>query len=447
MKIKTVLLISLMMNLVAYGQISTDKIESSVNKDKDKYISIFKDLHQNPELGFEETETAKFVADELRSFGYKVTENIGKTGIAAVLKNGAGPTVMYRADMDALPVQETTGVDWASTKQVQLENGTTTYVSHMCGHDAHITWMLQTAQYLAENKEDWKGTVVFIGQPAEELIEGARAMVDDGLYDKHKIPQPDYLFGMHTAPGAVGMVVAGDGPRLAGTDQFDVTFYGVGGHGSAPEKAIDPVVMAANAVMQYQTIVNRKIDPQHAAVLTVGSIKAGESNNVIPDKAVLKINLRWFDEEDRKILKENIQRINESIAYANNLPKDKYPTVVEKGWSYPLENNANLTDVIRKSINSIDEIDFILTEKMIGPTMGSEDFHHLVIDSPKKDTPYSYINIGIIDPDRFAKSIEETGEPPYYNHNGDYEVDLRALPLGSEIAIHSMLGIFEAYKK
>ena len=239
-----------------YAQDTKQLIEQSVSQNNDKFVKIFKDIHQNPELGFMEFRTAAIVAKELKSYGYNTTERIGKTGIAAVMKNEDGPIVMYRADMDANAVKETTGLPYASNKIVKLDDGTETPVAHTCGHDAHVAWMLGTAKFLAEHKDLWKGTVVFIGQPAEEPILGAEAMVNDGLYKKYKIPEPDYLFGIHAAPVAVGIIAAATGVRMAGTDQFDVTFHGIGGHGSTPNLSKDPIVMAATAITQYQTIIS-----------------------------------------------------------------------------------------------------------------------------------------------------------------------------------------------
>lgn len=426
-----------------FGQNQSDEIRNVVNQDNDKYLEIFKDLHQNPELGFQETRTAGIIASNLKHYGYEVIENIGVTGLVGIMKNGEGPTVWYRADMDALPVKETADIEWASTKKAVMdEMGDTaeTYVSHMCGHDAHVTWMLQIAKYFAKHKEKWKGTVVFIGQPAEEIGNGAVMMVEDGLYDK--VPGPDFLFGMHTTPIAVGMVNVAVGNRMAGFDDFNIIFHGEGGHGSSPHKTKDPVYMAANAVVQYQSIVSRQIDPQNAAVLTVGSIKAGETNNVIPQDATVKINLRWFNQEDREILKEGVRGINEGIAHAYNLSKNKYPTTIVRSWAYPLVNDIILTKIIRKSLDQLVKGENLRTESTIRPVMASEDFQHLILEGPKKDVPYSYINIGVADPDRYANSMAEKGTVPYQNHNGDYEVDLKAIPFGSEVGINAMLAIF-----
>ncbi len=425
---------------VAFGQTTKDLIDKAVEKDHDKFVAIFKDIHQNPELGFMEFRTAGIVAKELKSYGYKVTEGIAKTGVAGMMKNGEGPVVMYRADMDCNAVKETTGLPYASKKIVKLNDGTQTPVMHACGHDAHTTWLLSVAKFFAEHKNNWKGTVVFIGQPAEEPIAGAEAMVKDGLYTKYGIPEPDYLFGMHTAPVAVGIVAAASGVRMAGTDQFDVTFYGVGGHGSTPNLSKDPIVMAAAAIMDYQTIVSRAIDPKNSAVITVGSVQAGSDNNVIPETALLKVNLRWFNEKDRQTMIEGIKRINEGIAYAYNLPKEKYPTIHFKGWSYPLDNEQKLTQVVRESLKIlVTDPRFLLDETMLPSIMGSEDFHHLVIHNDKKD--YCYINVGIAEPKRFSESFKE-GKLPFNAHNGDFEIDLSAIPFGSKVAITSMLAIF-----
>ncbi|MFM6904873.1 MAG: amidohydrolase [Acinetobacter tjernbergiae] len=424
-----------------YAQDTKQLIEQSVSQNNDKFVKIFKDIHQNPELGFMEFRTAAIVAKELKSYGYSTTERIGKTGVAAVMKNGDGPIVMYRADMDANAVKETTGLPYASNKIVKLDDGTETPVAHTCGHDAHVAWMLGTAKFLAEHKDLWKGTVVFIGQPAEEPILGAEAMVNDGLYKKYKIPEPDYLFGIHAAPVAVGVIAAATGVRMAGTDQFDVTFHGIGGHGSTPNLSKDPIVMAATAITQYQTIISRGIDPKNAAVITVGSIQAGSNNNVIPASALLKINLRWFNERDRKLMIDGITRINESIAYAYNMPKDKYPTTEFKGWAHPLDNDVALTKVVQNALSTsglIENPKYLLDENVLPSVMGSEDVHHLVIHNEKN--AYSYINVGIAEPQRFIEAFKQK-KLPFNAHNGDFEIDLSAIPYGTKAGIFSMLAI------
>jgi len=428
-------------SFLALAQNQADFINKSVAKDNDKFVAIFKDIHQNPELGFMEVRTAAIIAKELKLYGYKVTEGIGKTGVAGIMKNGNGPVVMYRADMDCNSVKESTNLPYKSSKIVKLQDGTETPVMHACGHDAHVTWLISAAKFMAEHKHLWKGTIVFIGQPAEEQIMGAEAMVNDGLYTKYGIPEPDYLLGLHTAPVAVGIVAAAAGIRQAGTDQFDVTFHGIGGHGSTPQLSKDPIVMAASAIMEYQAIVSRGIDPKSSAVITVGSVQAGSDNNVIPESALLKVNLRWFTEKDRNIMIEGIKRINEGIAYAYNIPKDKYPTIKFKGWSYPLDNSVEFTKKVHASLKGlVSDKRFLLDEATLPSIMGSEDFHHLVVHNAKKN--YCYLNVGVAEPGRFEEAFKK-GQFPFNAHNGDFEVDLNAIPYGSKVAITALLSAFK----
>jgi hippurate hydrolase len=419
------------------------EIETLVAKDSLKMIDVFKDLHTNPELGFMETRTAGIVAAHLKSLGFDVKEGIGKTGVVGTLRNGRGPVVMYRADMDCNAVQETTGLPYASKKTVQRADGTQTPVMHACGHDAHTTWLMGVASVMSQLKNKWSGTLIMVAQPAEEPILGAEAMVNDGMYTTHGVPQPDYLLGMHTAPIPVGVVVAGKGVRMAGTDQIDVYFKGIGGHGSAPQVTKDPVVMAAAAVMQYQVIVSRAIDPQKAAVLTVGSIQAGSDNNVIPSSALVKINLRWFDEKHRKLMIDGIQRINEGIAHAYNLPDSMMPAMVKKGWSYPLVNSDTLTRWVVSGLSTVIPAAQILGEDKFGAVMGSEDFHHLVVHNPIKN--YCYINVGTANPATFAAAVKEGKQVPFSAHNGDYVVDTNAIPFGIRIASSAVINVFNQH--
>ena len=441
---KCILLIFFVCNLsmLAIAQNNKSIVETSVNQDKERLVTIYKDLHQNPELGFMEVRTAGIIAKELKALGYDVKEKIGITGVVGVLKNGAGPVVMYRADMDCNAVKETTDLPYASTVTVKREDGTETPVMHACGHDAHVTWMLGIAKLMAENKPLWKGTLIMVGQPAEEPILGAEAMVNDGLYTTHAVPKPDHLFGMHTAPIGVGLVAAATGVRMAGTDQIDVTFHGVGGHGSMPNLAKDPVVMAASAVMQYQAIVSRGIDPKNAAVITVGSIQAGSDNNVIPASALLKVNLRWFNQADRKLMIEGIKRINEGVAHAYNMPEDQYPDMKMKGWSYPLDNDVELTKTVQNAIVDLIGKEKVLKEDRLPSVMGSEDFHHLVIHNEAKK--YCYIQVGIAETQLFEQAVKEGKMFPFGAHNGDFRVDLSAIPEGTKIGATGLLAIFNA---
>jgi hippurate hydrolase len=226
-----------------------NEVNSAIDADKDRLIEVFKDIHQNPELGFMEVRTSEIVARELKALGYEVKTGIGKTGGAAIIKNGDGPVVMYRADMDAIAAEEKTGLSYASTKRATNHDGDEVPVAHLCGHDAHTTWMLGMAKVMAEQKESWSGTLVIIGQPSEESIEGASAMVNDGLYSKHGVPKPEYLIGMHTAPLPTGSAVISGGVLMGGTEQLDVKFYGQSAHGSAPQFSKDAGLMAAYAIV------------------------------------------------------------------------------------------------------------------------------------------------------------------------------------------------------
>ena len=417
---------------------SSKEVKQMAYADSLRLVEIFKDLHQNPELGFMEVRTSGIIAKELKALGYEIITGIAKTGVVGILKNGDGPIVMYRADMDCNSVKEITGLPYASTKTMKKDDGTEVPVMHACGHDAHVTWMLGVAKIMASIKNQWKGTLVLLAQPAEEPLTGAKAMVNDKMYEKG-VPVPDYLFGMHTWPIAVGSIINGIGERAAGSDQLDVTFYGIGGHGSTPEETKDPIVMACTAVMQYQSIISRNIAAQDAGVLTVGAIHAGADNNVIPPSAVVKLNLRWFTEKTRNILLGGIKRINEGVAIANGLQKENYPTILMKSTVFPQVNDAALTYKLNNVLTGVLVPDKIFTNTL--PIMGSEDFNHLVLGNNK--TVCDYIFVGTANPDSYAKAVKEGKRSPYFNHNGNYKVDLAGIPLGVQIGVTAVLEMFK----
>ena len=404
--------------------------------DSGRLVDIYKDLHQHPELGFQEVRTSGILAKELKLLGYEVISGIAKTGVAGILRNGNGPVIMYRADMDCNSVKEVTGLPYASTQTMKKEDGTETPVMHACGHDAHVTWLIGIAKIMAAKKDLWKGTLVFIGQPAEEPMTGAKAMEAE-MYNKG-VPVPDHMFGLHTWPIPVGSINNGYNVRFAGSDQLDVTFQGVGGHGSSPEVTKDPIVMAANAIMQYQTIISRNIAAQEAAVLTVGAIHAGVDNNVIPASATVKLNLRWFNDKTRQTLVDGIQRINEAVAIANGLPKELYPVINFKSTVSPLVNDTAMVTRVNQSLQSLSGIRTIISNAP--SVMGSEDFQHLV----KKGTAtvYDYIQVGTASVDEYTKAIAEGKKGPYFNHNGNYKVDLSAIPLGTAIGAVGLMELF-----
>jgi amidohydrolase len=439
MKRKTALQFSMIIIIgleICHAQVSKE-VKQLAYADSSRLVEIFKDIHRNPELGFSEIRTAGIVSQELKLLGYETITGIGKTGVAGILRNGDGPIVMYRADMDCNPVLEITGLSYASTKTMKKDDGVVVPVMHACGHDAHISWMLGIAKIMVSLKSEWRGTLIFIAQPAEEVLQGAEAMVNDKMYERG-VPIPDYLFGMHTFPIPVGYIYNASGDRLAGSDQLDVTFYGIGGHGAHPENAIDPILMGANAVLQYQTIISRNIAAQEAAVLSVGAFQSGFVNNVIPSSALLKLNLRWFNEKNRNILLDGIKRINEGIAVANNLPRELYPTITMKGMVYPLVNNTDMVNKINASLVDIIAPDKIVKE--VPPEMVSEDFHHLVIHNKK--AIYDYVWVGIANIQVAAKANAEGKKYPFFNHNGNYQVDLSAIPLGTAVGATALFAMF-----
>lgn len=400
------------------------RAQTLAEEEESSLIEIFKKVHANPELAFMESETAALVAEELKSLGYEVETGIGKTGVTAVMKNGEGPTVMFRSDMDGLPVKEETGLPYASTKVVELPDGSSTHVAHACGHDAHVAWLIGIARVMAEMKEEWQGTLVLIAQPAEETIEGASAMVEDGLYDH--VPAPDILISAHVTgifpAGTVGMRA---GRRMAGTDQIDVTVTGIGGHGSAPQYAIDPVVLGAQNVLDYQTIVSRNIDPQAPAVITVGAFQSGHVNNVIPETATLKLNLRWYETAVRDKMIERIKTVTEANAVAAGVPEERLPTYKMKGYALPVINDEEAVNRARPVLIAALGEDKVLPG--IPPVMGSEDFPMLA--APHEDTQILFVEIGSGKPDVFTNYMKHGIMPPM-NHNPKFQVELPAVVTG-----------------
>lgn len=417
-----------------------DRVNTLVDADGDRLIEMYKDIHQNPELGFTEVRTAGIVAEQLKKLGFEVHTGIGKTGVAAILRNGQGKTVMYRADMDANAIAEETGLPYASKVKAKQDDGAEVPVGHMCGHDAHVTWMLGMAKVLSETKDKWSGTAVLIGQPAEEQITGAKAMVVDGLYDK--IPVADQYIGIHTAPGPVGMVMSAPGPLMAGSDQIDILFHGVGGHGSMPQMTKDPVLMASLAVVEYQAIIARTVTPQETAVLTVGSVQAGIDNNVIPATALLKANLRWYSPSVREQLINGIKAVSTGIATTYGMPEDRLPEFTMKGGTTPLVNDKKLSGELAGMFASVLGADKVVTS--FPPATGSEDVH--LLKGPHENMEFTYLIVGVADPQVFAAAQARGDMFPYSAHSPNFVVDLQAIPFGAKIASYAMLSLLSPAK-
>lgn len=296
--------------------------------------AIYKDLHEHPELSMSEFRTATVVADRIEKLGYDVSRNVGKTGVVGVLRNGEGSTVMLRADMDALPVVEATGLPYASRVTAKDEDGVEGGVAHACGHDMHVTWLLGAAQLLAKHLDAWKGTVLVVFQPGEEVGLGARSMMDAGMAER--FPKPDIILGQHVMVGESGTVGYRSGTILSAGDSIKVKLFGRGSHGSQPQTSIDPVIMAASTTMRLQTIVSREIAPLDSAVLTIGALQAGTKENIIPDDATLKLNVRTYDEDVRDYMLGAIRRICCAECTASGAPREPEFTTLS---SYPLTVN------------------------------------------------------------------------------------------------------------
>jgi hippurate hydrolase len=254
--------------------------------------TIYRDIHSHPELGFEEVRTAALLAAEMRTLGFQVTEKVGKTGVVAIYRNGAGPTVMVRTELDALPMEEKSGLPYAS-KAKALFNGRDTYVAHSCGHDIHMASWIGSARALVAMKDKWQGTLMFVAQPAEELVSGAKSMLADGLFTR--FPKPDFAFALHTSPAPYGTIAYNVGAVTSNSDGLEITFKGRGGHGSAPDKTIDPIAIAAHFITDVQTVISREKDPMQFGVVTIGAVQAGTVGNIIPDAATLRGTIRSYD--------------------------------------------------------------------------------------------------------------------------------------------------------
>ncbi len=329
--------------------------------------ALYKDVHAHPELSMQETRTAGIAAKQLRSTGYEVTTGVGKTGVVGLLRNGEGPTVMLRADMDALPIAENTGLDYASTIKAPDAEGNTVPVGHMCGHDMHVAWLVGASTLLSQVREAWKGTLMVVFQPGEETAQGAQAMIDDGLLDR--FPTPVVALGQHLMVGPAGTVAGSSGPITSAADSLEIRLFGRGAHGSMPQASVDPVVMAASVVLRLQTIVSREVAATDAAVVTVGVLQAGTKENVIPDDAVIKLNVRTFDAGVREHVLSAIERIVRAEAQASRAPREPEITPLDR---YPLNvNDEAASERVAEAFRRHFTADRV---KHTGPAPASEDF-------------------------------------------------------------------------
>ncbi|HEY0565949.1 MAG TPA: amidohydrolase [Terriglobales bacterium] len=387
--------------------------------------ALYLDLHQSPELSSHETQTAAKLAGKLRALGYDVTEHVGGTGIVAIMKNGAGPTVMLRTELDALPVEEKTGLQYASHVHTKDDAGHDVPVMHACGHDLHIASLYGTAEIMARSKDTWHGTLMLIGQPAEETITGAKAMIADNFLTR--FPKPDVGVALHTSnelpSDEVGVA---SGYRYANADSLRVTVYGRGGHGSAPNTTIDPVVIAAKIVLGLQTIVSREIKPGEPAVITVGYMQAGTKNNIIPDTAQLGITVRSYKPEVKDHLLKAIERVVNGEAQAAGV--EKMPLVEHYESTAAVYNDPKLAARLTKTLQSALGAEHV---KTVDPIMGSEDYSVFI----EHGIPSFYFGLGGADPQKWADAKAKGVNLPS-NHSSLFAPDLDpALKTGIEAEV------------
>jgi amidohydrolase len=392
-----------------HGQQSLDNL---INREIPSLVNAYKMLHAAPELSTHEEKTSAFLSKELKSMGYTVTDHVGRYeqsdltayGVVAVLKNGNGPTILIRSDMDALPVTEKTGLPYASKVRTKNDDGQEVGVMHACGHDIHITCLLGTARMLVDLKDQWQGTVVLIGQPAEEMGSGAMAMLNDGLYNR--FPKPDYVIALHDFPGEAGKVGIFPGYIMASATSVDITIHGIGGHGSKPETTKDPVVVAAEVILALQTIVSREISPFDPAVVTVGSIHGGTRGNIIPDEVKLQLTVRTYKEEVRQKILASIERITKGIALAAGIPNELAPAVSFSEVSYAATyNNPDLTERLTAAFRKALGPDNVVENP---PIMASEDFGMFGLD--QHQIPECLFFLGATDPAEVAH-CKQNGTP------------------------------------
>ncbi len=375
--------------------------------------ALYLDFHQNPELSSHETRTAAKLASYFRSLGFDVTEHVGGTGIVAILKSGSGPTIMLRTELDALPVEEKTGLPYASTVRVKDDSGLEVSVSHVCGHDLHMAAVFGTAEILAQTKRTWSGTLMVIGQPAEETVSGAKAMIDDGIFTR--FPKPDMAVALHVMNDfPAGKLGVGSGYRLTSTDALRVTIYGKGGHGALPQSTIDPIVIASRTVIALQTIVSREVKPGDAAVVTVGYIHAGTKNNIIPDEAEMGLTVRAYKPEVRKQLLAAIARITKAEADAAGAPRS--PLIEHYEWTDAVYNDPALTARLKETLESALGKDNVVFAE---PTMPSDDFSYFT----EQGIPSVFFILGGADPQKFAEAAAN-GEALPSNHSPFFAPDV-----------------------
>ncbi len=390
---------------------AADNLPNAIQADYQRYLSpLFEHFHRHPELSFMEFNTASRVAKELRAAGFTVTEKVGKTGVVALFKNGEGPVVMMRADMDALPVEEKTGLPYASTVKSKDWDGNTVGVMHACGHDVHITSLIGTARQMIARKSEWRGTLMLIGQPAEERVGGAKGMVEDQLWQR--FGKPDYALAMHVSSDIeAGKIFIDEVSPYSGVDTVDIVIHGVGAHGASPHRGKDPVVIGAQIVLALQTIVSREIAPRENALITVGSFHAGTKHNIISDEARLQLTVRNESRSTRDYLMAAIERVAKNIGRAAGLPEDQLPEVkLSDEPTPPVLNDTALAKRLKNVISANMGGEALTEFRRLG--MGAEDFGFFTKDPY---IPSVYFQVGGTPAADFIR--EKNGGAPVPSHH------------------------------
>lgn len=394
--------------------------------------NLYEDLHEHPELGYQEKRTSALLANKMRNLGFNVTEKVGKTGLVAVYKNGSGPTVMVRTELDALPLEEKTGLPFTSKVTTKLD-GKSTYVSHSCGHDIHMAAWFGSAKILLQNKNKWHGTLVFIAQPSEEITSGALAMLNDGLYTR--FPKPDYIFGAHVMNQEIGSFDAEKGYASSSIDNYAIKFIGKGGHGSSPNKAIDPILIGADYVNSIQSIVSREMDPNEFGVITIGSFQSGYAPNIIPEQSELKLALRSRKPEIRQFINKRVSEKADVIAVSHLAPK---PEVKHLSGAAAVYNDEAVTKAVSEAITQNTDLKLQRYEKLTG----SDDFSEYTIGGVKG----VYFLFGGYSKEHLD-AIKAKGETVPYNHSPKFAPDYKlAIPSSIKLIVTSVLTVSKTDK-
>ena len=429
---RLITLLSLFILTSSFGPIGDPPtIDEIISRDMADLVDFYKHRHQYPEISLEEKETASELAQALRELGFDVTEGVGGYGIVGMLRNGEGPQILYRTDMDALPMYEKSGLDYASEIEIDY-SGVRTGTMHSCGHDMHMTTWLGTARAMVSMKDQWSGTLMMIGQPAEEIGAGANLMLEAGLYERFGVP--DYGVGLHCSPSiASGKVGFGKGHTMATAESIDINVFGIGAHGASPHMSIDPVVVASMIVMDLQTIVSRNLKPTDAAVVTVGAIQGGVKHNIIPDQVTLKLTVRTYTEEVRTMVHRRIREISRGVALAAGLPEDKLPEVIIPESFTPANyNNPDLVDLMTASAGTAIGLENV---EYAEPQMVAEDFARYGHTEHKVPTVLYWL--GTVPDDRM-----KTGQLPGLHSPFYFPEVEKTIETGVKVTSQSLMDLF-----